>query len=363
MAKIGIILHPYGEGKPAGLGRYIFDLTKALIENDSKNEYIVYLKKKPSDLPQFSGFNWKVEILGFGRWWRDIGLFLAPRADIYIFNTPVMPLFFRPKKSIVIALDFAYLYFKPKGVKEEINNFLLYKMNRFSLRRADKVVSISEATKKDVIKLFNISEEKIKVIYPGFSNICTLSSERVDVPLNFFLYVGVIKERKNLLNIVKGFYEFKIESKSDFKLVIAGKGRGAYYGEVQNFVKEHDLGDEVIFLGFVKDSQLSYLYKNARALVFPSLVEGFGMPVLEAMDCGLSVITSNSSSLSEVAGGAALLVDPKKPKEISRVMEKLAFDDNLMSDLVEMGDTRVLNFSWKKCASQFIALIDNIDNI
>ncbi|MCR4283771.1 MAG: glycosyltransferase family 4 protein [Parcubacteria group bacterium] len=358
--KIGIILHPYGEGKPAGLGRYILELTKSLIENDKDNEYIVYLKEKPKIMPEFITSNWRVEVLGLGRFWREIGFFFAPKADIYIFNTPVMPIFFRSKKSIVIALDFAYLYFKPDGIKERINNFLLYKMNSFALKRADKIVSISEATKKDIIKLFNILDKKIEVIYPGFSKICAFPSEEIAVPLNFFLYVGVIKERKNLLNIIKGFYEFKKENKSDIKLVVAGKGSGAYYEEALSFVEEDDLKEEVVFLGFVNDNQLSFLYKNARAFIFPSLIEGFGMPVLEAMDCGLPVVTSRESSLSEVAGGAALLVDPKDPKEISRVMERVAFDDKLRDDLIEMGDRRVIDFSWKKCASQFIVLLNKI---
>lgn len=360
MAKIGIILHPYGEGKPAGLGRYIFEITKSLIENDKDNEYIVYLKGKPEVMPEFVTSNWRVEVLGFGRFWRDIGLFFATKADIYIFNTPIVPIFFRPKKSIVIALDFAYLYFKPKGVKERINNLLLYKMNSFSLNRVDKIIAISEATKKDILRLFHTSDEKIKVIYPGFNSICALPQEKITVPLNFFLYVGVIKERKNLLNIIKGFYEFKKEDKSDFKLVVAGSGNGAYYKEVLSFVEENNLKEEVIFLGFVNDNQLSFLYKNAKTFIFPSLIEGFGMPVLEAMDCGLPVITSIDSALSEVAGGSALLVDPKDPKEISRVMEKVAFDDKLRDDLIEMGDRRVIDFSWKRCAGQFIALINKI---
>jgi len=360
MAKIGIILHPYGEVKPAGLGRYILELTKALVENDKENEYVIYLKKKPKIMPEFMSSNYKIEILGFGKLWREIGFFFAPKADIYVFNTPVMPILFRPKKSIVIALDFAYLYFKPERLKERINDFLLYKLNSFSLNRADKIVAISEATKKDTLELFDVSDKKMVVIYPGFSNICILPSEEVAVPQNFFLYVGVIKERKNLLNIMKGFYEFKRGDKFDSKFVVAGKGDNAYYREVLSFVEENNLKGEVIFLGFVSDNQLSFLYKNAKAFVFPSIVEGFGFPVLEAMDCGLPVITSIDSSLSEVAGGAALLVDPKNPKEILKVMEKIASDRKLRDDLSEMGDARVLTFSWRKCASQFIALLNNI---
>ena len=129
--KIGIILHPYGEKKPAGLGRYIFDLSKALIENDNNNEYIIYLKEKPDKIPNFLGQNWKIEILGFKMFWLDLGLFFARKSDLYIFNTPIMPFFFRPKKSVVIALDFAYKYFKAKNLKEFIfNKFLVLSLTK-----------------------------------------------------------------------------------------------------------------------------------------------------------------------------------------------------------------------------------------
>ncbi len=360
MAKIGIILHPYGEGKPAGLGRYIFDLTRYLIENDKENEYIVYLKKNHKIMPEFTTSNWRIEILGFGRFWMEIGLLFAPKADIYIFNTPVMPIFFHPKKSIVVALDFAYLYFKPEGFRNRINNFLLYKMNGLALRREDNIVSISEATKKDIIRLFDIPHKKIEVIYPGFSKICVLPSEKIAVPLNFFLYVGVIKERKNLLNIIKGFYEFKKKNESDFKFVVAGNGNNVYYREILRFIEENNLKEDVIFLGFVSDNQLSFLYKNASALVFPSLIEGFGMPVLEAMACGLPVITSDRSSLSEVAGGAALLVDPKNPEDIATAMAKMVFDEKLRDELVNKADLRAGDFSWENCAEKFIELFKKI---
>ena len=120
-----------------------------------------------------------------------------------------MPFFFRPKKSVVIALDFAYKYFKAKNLKEFIFNKFLFFANKLALKRADLIVSISEQTKKDVLRFFGVSEEKIKVIYPGFKKICSLPERAVALPEHFFIYVGVVKERKNLLNIVKGFREFK----------------------------------------------------------------------------------------------------------------------------------------------------------
>ena len=357
---IGIILHPFGENKPAGLGRYIFDLTKSLIENDQENKYIIYLKNKPRVLPVFLGDNWRIEILGFSKFWRDLGLFFAPKSDIYIFNTPVMPLFFKPKKSIVIALDFAYKYFESKNIKEKIRNFLLFRMNKFALRRADKIVSISEATKKDIINFFEILPSKIEVIYPGFKNICLLKPKETDVPKKYFLFVGVVKERKNVFNIIRAFAEFKTRDKEGYKFVIVGKSGGEYYEKILNFISDKKLEKEVVFKDFVDDNKLCHIYKNAKALVFPGLLEGFGFPILEAMACGLPVITSNKGSLSEISGDASLKVNPENIGEISDAMERISKDENLKESLARKGLERAREFSWQKSAQGVLKVIQKI---
>ena len=358
--KIGIILHPYGEKKPAGLSRYILDLTSSLLENDKKNEYIIYLKDKPEKMPVFKGSNWKVEVVGSGKFWLEIGLSKAPTADIYVFNTPIMPFFFKPKKSVVIALDFAYRHFKSKNLKEFVFNKFLFFLNNFSFKRADAIVSISEETKKDILKLFDVSKQKIKVIYPGFKKICSLPVREISLPEYFFLYVGVIKERKNLFNIVKGFREFKRSDKTDCKLVIAGKSGGEYYEKVLEFIKSEKIESDVAFLGFIDDNELAIAYKKAIALVFPSLIEGFGFPVLEAMNCGLPVITSKYGSLAEVAGSAGILVDPYNSGEISGAMKKIYSDNLLRYEMSSKGIIRAEEFSWQRSAEKFINLFENL---
>ena len=358
--KIGIILHPYGEKTPAGLGRYIFDLTASLIENDKTNEYIIYLKGKPDKLPVFNGSNWRAEIVGGGKFWLETGLRKAPAADVYVFNTPIMPFFFSPKRSVVITLDFAYKYFKAKSLKEYLFNKFLFFANKFSLKRADLIVSISEQTKKDILKFFGLSEQKIKVIYPGFKKICSLPAREVKLPEKFFLHVGVIKERKNLLNIVKGFREFKRNDKNGCKLVVAGKGEGEYYEKIARFIKSEKIESDVVFIGFVDDNELAFIYKKALALVFPSLLEGFGFPVLEAMNCGLPVITSKYGSLAEVAGNAGILVDPQNTGEISATMEKIYSNNLLRHEMSKDGIVRAEEFSWQRSAERFISLFKTL---
>lgn len=359
--RIGIILHPYDEDKPAGLARTIFEWTKALLTIDTENEYIIFVKKEPQTKPNFPGGNWQLESLGGGIFWLD-SLRKKTQCDVYIFNTPVMPLFFRPKKSIVIALDFAYYYLKGSGIKNFFLKWVTFTYHKLSLVRADRIVAISEATKDDTIKLFNTPEEKIDVIYLGYKKICDVSENPVDLPQKFFFFAGIIKERKNVFNIIKAFHTFSKEN-PDISLVVAGNPSGAYFEKIRKYIEDNGLSSRVIFVGHMNDGQLSYIYKKALAFVFPTLIEGFGMPVLEAMDCGIPVITSNQSSLREVGGnGAALLVDPYNPEDIAQKMSYLVDSQEAKNELIKKGFTQATLFSWEKAAKNLLKVVRNTKN-
>ncbi|MAZ41045.1 hypothetical protein CL654_02920 [bacterium] len=357
--KIGIVLHPYDEDKPAGLARTIYEWTKALLETDTENSYVIFVKKKPRKQPEFSGSHWKLEELGGGMLWLD-NLKNKTPCDVYLFNTPVLPLFFRPKKSVVLALDFAYYYLAPKTIKGQMVKWITFIYHGLSLKRADKVVAISQATKEDTIKLFGTPEEKIDVSYLGFKKICESQEISVEAPTPFFFFAGIIKERKNVFNIVKGFEHFSKEQEG-YYLLIGGNPSGVYYETLKKYIEKHDLEENIIFLGHLNDGQLSYLYKRALAFVFPTLIEGFGMPVVEAMDCGVPVITSNVSSLKEVgANGSALLVDPYDPEAIARAMGQVARDQNLRGSLIKKGALQVKNFSWEKAAREMLVVLNEV---
>lgn len=363
--KIGIFLHPYDEKKPAGLGEYIYSLTKNLIERDKKNRYVIFLKNRPVKNLNILGDNWEIFAPpASGPLWRDLALLLGPKVDTTIFNTPVLPIFYKPRKSTVVVHDFAYYILPTKGIREYISKEAVYLLNKRALNKAEKIVSVSNATKEDIVKIFNIDSSKIKVVYNGFRDICNQPPTAVPVEKPFFLFVGVIKERKNVLNIVKAFIEAKKGYNLKQKLVIAGKGSGNYFDKIKDLIDSSGLKEEIIFLGYVSDSQLVYLYKNADALIFPSLVEGFGFPILEAMSCGLPVITSNSSSLAEVGGDAAILVDPNSVQDISSAMVKIGQDEKLRTELADKGRERVKLFSWEKTAEEFYKILnEDISNI
>jgi glycosyltransferase involved in cell wall biosynthesis len=360
--KIGITLYPYGENSPAGLARYIFDLTKSLVENDPNNEYIIFLKENPKNKPVFAGSNWKIHVLGYGPFWRSVGFWFAPKADIYIFNTPRLPMFFKPKRSLVIILDFAYYVYTANSFsfKNYINKKLLFVLNKLSLMRASKIISISNATKDECSRIFGTNKDNIEVIYPGFRNICDVPSQEIDIDKPYVLFVGIVKERKNVYNLVAAFIESKKNDSINHKLVIVGKTGGEYLNRIMDLIRRSGMEDEIIFVGRINDNELSYIYKNADVFVFPSIIEGFGMPVLEAMACGIPVITSAGSSLSEVAGDAALKVDPLNVGEISKAITLLAKDSKAKDDLILKGSIRCKEFSWEKSAHKFINAINKL---
>jgi len=358
--KIGIVLHPYGEDKPAGLARTIFEFTKGMIAVDEENEYVMFLKHRPRVTPVFAGKRWKIEILGDGYLWLD-RLRHATPCDCYLFNTPVMPLFFRPRRAIVLALDFAYIVFPPKGIKGWLQNMFTRWYHWFSLRRADTIVAISQATKKDVISFFGIPEKRVQVVLCGFKNVCAISEEVIGVPEHFFLFVGIVKARKNVFNVVRAFNEFKNKHLSDYKLVIAGNAQGEYADRIRGYIQKEGIGDDVIFIGHLNDGELSYLYRKAFVLVFPSFIEGFGYPVLEAMACGLPVITSRFTSLGEIcANGSALLVDPVRVNEIREAMQEIATKPDVREQLVRNGYAQAKKFSWEKAAGELLKIIKGL---
>ncbi len=354
---IGLLVDPYGEKSPGGLGRSIFEMTKAILAADPGNTYTVYLKRQPPSPPALPGSNWSLKVLGAKYLWLTGAWGMRRDLDAYIFFTPVTPLFFRPKKAIVVALDFAYLDIPATSARGRVGAWLLRRLHGRSLRLATRVVAISEQTKADVVRHFGVSADKIDVVYIGY--VAPVSVPRaMDVPTPFFLFAGVLKERKNVAGVIRAFAQSN--STHTHHLLIAGKGGGTYEQLLRELVQSLGLAPRVHFLGYVRDDELAYLYHTATALVFPSYIEGFGMPVLEAMSVGLPVITSNQGALAEVAGDAALLVDPHDPSSIARAMDALATDDALCTALRTKGLVRAHQFSWEACAEQLCALVRTI---
>lgn len=365
--KIGFVTS-YSSLKPAGLERFLLQLLKAASKHKLSNDLTIYTPQCNGlyrDLTKIGANSLKIEEVRFGGWWKEIGLFFAPQSDVYVFNSPLVPLFFNPKNSIVIVYDFAYKYFKDNSLRNIIKRWYLDLVSALAFRRATWIVSISEATKNDLIKFFKVVPQKIKVIYPGDSGLNNEQSTKPSIDLaggeGFFLYVGTVKERKNLFGVLSAFALLMQKISSDVKLVVVGKlnENSEYVNKLRRLINEEKLKDHVIFTGHLTDGELIYLYNNAVALVFPSLLEGFGFPVVEAMSRGLPVITSKESCLSEIAGEAALLVDPLSYSDITEKMRIVLNDENLREDLKMKGKKRAVNFTWEKAVVELHDLLSN----
>ncbi|MDP3740936.1 MAG: glycosyltransferase family 1 protein, partial [bacterium] len=205
-----------------------------------------------------------------------------------------------------------------------------------------------------------IDQQRIHVIPLGINRFDTNSEKPISAPAKpYFLFVGVIKPRKNVLGVVKAFAEFKKSDADSFHLIIAGKEGAEYQRKIEEFIIAENLTNWVAILNHVSDYGLSALYRNAEALVFPSLWEGWGLPVLEAFAAGVPVITSNRSGTKEAAGDAALLVDPENFQDIAAGMKEILKPD-IRKQLIEKGRRRALEFSWEKSAKKYLELFKSI---
>ncbi len=357
--KIAVVLHPFGEKMPGGLPRIISGWTEALLSVDEKNEYTVFVKERPKTPPVLPGKNWRLEILGPGRFWLD-RLRKFPLADVYLFNTPVLPFFWKPPHAVVIALDYPYKYLPAKGLRTVLFRKFIGWYHGRSLRRADHVVAVSQSTKNDTMRFFGIPSEKISVVYHGYKKICELPESPVSLPARFFFFAGTMKERKNVLHIIKAF-ELFLASHPDAKedLVLGGKNEGAYYDMLVDYLGKSPYSGRIIFTGHLNENQLSFAYRRATALVFPSVVEGTGFPILEAMSCGVPVITSNIFGPAELGGnGAALLIDPRRPEETAAAMGRIVSDETVRRDLAANARKQLSLFSWERTGRETLAILE-----
>lgn len=348
--KIGLVLHPYGVPGDKGSGGAFAPLTHALL-SESGRVTVCYTKTKlPEEVTnQYPSIVFKT--LGPLPTWLFGAFFLDRSPDVYLFLTPVIPVFFKPKKSIVVAHDFAYLVLEANTIKKWFARMFLSRIHASSLQRADKVIAISKATKDFIVNTFRTPQSKIEVIYNGFTPIIARSDVNTTHP--FFLYVGALKPRKNILNVIEAFGQFLQKRPHPYTLVIVGKGGGSYEKLLRKRVKDLGIESQVRFMGYVPSEELSRLYAEATAFVFPSLVEGFGLPILESMSAGLPVITSNEGALAEIAGNAALLISPTDIHSLSEALARIIDEPGLGQYLRTQGYLRIKDFSWEQTAKQY----------
>ena len=227
------------------------------------------------------------------------------------------------------------------------------------LKNSAKIISISEHTKKDLIEAYQIDSESIEVIYNGFDRdlFFPQSNPKILEKYNlnkYLLYVGDMRFYKNLDRVLTAFDSLPLQ---DYQFVITGKKDDFFYPKIKQLTDQLSAKDRIIFLDYVPTADLPSLYSMAEALVFASLYEGFGLPVLEAMACGCPVITSNITSIPEVGGDSVFYVNPEDTKNIAQGMYQILTEDNLRQDLIQKGQARAKLFSWDKTAQKIVSVL------
>ena len=272
---------------------------------------------------------------------------------------------FCPVPQVVTIHDLSYFYYPDEFLKKDL--YKLRNWTRYSIEKAHKIIAVSKATKKDVMKFYNISDDKIEVIYNGYEKQAQSSKLKAQnynlklktiKPPKYILYVGTLQPRKNITILIKAFKLFKRENE-DFKLIITGK-KGWLFDQIFQQVRDLRLEKEVIFTDYVSDDELTYLYRNAFCFVLPSLYEGFGIPILEAMSFACPVISSFTSSLPEIGGEACLYFDTKNETDLLDKLNLLKQNTDLRNELIKKCKERIKQFSWQKCAEQTLTIIESV---
>jgi glycosyltransferase involved in cell wall biosynthesis len=233
-----------------------------------------------------------------------------------------------------------------------------------SLKRADYVIANSNSTAQGITNHYPFNSNKIFTIYSGLPHLPDANPNdptlHLNLPRRYFLFVGTLDPRKNLARVLSAFEHFNRQV-PDVHLVIVG-GRGWKNKRFYQQLNASQIKKRVVLTGFVSRRQLKLIYQNAVCFLFPSIYEGFGFPILEAMSCGSPVITSKTASMPEVAGDAAMLVDPNDAGAIASAMKEMMTNTALRDSLISKGYRRLDNFSWEKCAQETLRVFEQVNN-
>ncbi|RJQ33525.1 MAG: glycosyltransferase family 1 protein [Actinobacteria bacterium] len=357
----------------AGIGRYTKQLVKNLIEIDSNNQYIFY--SFFGDTKDESAFANKQVITRFRNYpsqsfktllfalktLRIPTDFLVSEANVVHLPDFVLP---APNKPTVLTVpDLTFIRYPEYYTLK--NRLYMKSVAAHSINKAKAIITYSKATKNDLVEIFGVANNKITSIYLGVDEHFKPSTDKeieniknkYKLPDRYILSLGTIEPRKNYNRLLGAYLKLKKNTADNTSLVIAGK-KGWH---CKNFLEKLDnAGKNVIWLNFVDEADLPALYTSASVFVYPSLYEGFGLPPLEAMACGTPVVCSNTSSLPEVVGDAALQVDPYKTGEIAEAVYKILDGKELADKLSKKGIDRAKQFSWKKTAEQTLEVYKSI---
>lgn len=380
--KIGIDARVLMDKQYSGVSEYAANLLSALLKADKENKYILFynsFKTAHSRLDRWKKHNTK--LVGT-RYPNKIfnyllqKIFKYPKLDEYIGDTDI---FFAPHfnfiniskktKFIITVHDVSFLRYGEFFSWRK--NFWHWALNiKKLLHRADKIVAVSENTKNDLVELLSLPEDKIKVIYSGanFSPSVVSEKEKIDKFLKekylkqgYILFLSNIEPRKNIINLIKA-YNYLREERNDLKdiqLVIAG-APGWKHEKIFETWHKSEYKNDIKFLGYIDEDEKELLYSGARVFAYPSFYEGFGFPPLEAMSFQVPVVSSNVSSLPEVLGNSALLIDPFRAQELKDALIMALTNEDVRQRLITRGIKKVQEFNWEKTALSYLDLFKEL---
>ncbi len=360
--RIGIDASRATRQERTGTEGYSFQLIRKLLELDQENEYILYFNQPPQPglLPPSPRRSDRV--IPCPRLWTHLRLSaemaLHP-PDLLFVPAHVLPLV-RPRRSVVTVHDLGYLH-EPQAHRP-LDRLYLDLSARYHARVATRLLAISQATKDDLVRHYRVPPERITVTHLAAGESFRPVEDQVQIAAvkarygitgDYFLYVGTLQPRKNLVRLLEAYAAMQIQNP---QLVLVGK-KGWLYDEIFAVVQKLGLQEQVIFPGYVPAADLPALYSGAMAFVFPSLYEGFGMPVLEAMACGAPVVCANVSSLPEVVGQAGILVNPTDTAALAAALGRVAGAAGLRAELRARGLVQARQFSWERCARETLVAL------
>ena len=361
--------------KRVGIGRYAYEILSSLYVlgkeaqgGKEKLQFRIYLPEKPKiDMPKET-YWWEYKVVGMKRFWTWIWLPLRlfidrPVADVVFTPTHYIPRFTAVPR-IMSIMDLSYLSYPQLFRKKDLHQLVHW--TEYSARNATRVFTISEFSKHAIIEAYHVPESKVVVTHPGFSMDKPIINKEITKKYKckstYVLSVGTIQPRKNYSLLIEAFAKYcKNTNNKDIDLLIVGK-KGWLYEPILQAPKKYDIENQVKFLSFVPDGDLPSLYANAQCFCLPSLYEGFGLPVLEAMAVGCPVVISNSSSLPEIAGKAGIYVDPQDVDSISKGIDTAISEKDISKgkERIQLGYSQTKKFTWEKAAQETLRVLREV---
>ena len=367
--KIGIDARFISNG--SGLGRYAYKLLEFLLKLDTQNEYVVIVYKGEEKFVDYKYGKYRVIGVDFQHYsmaeqWGYWNFLNQLKCDLVHFTNFNHPILYRGKFVVTIH-DLTLLFYPGRVRRKWISEFGYKLVMKSAVLNSAKIIAISEFTKRDILKYFGGKKNKMEVIYEAanekFEQVknqtkIARTKEKYRISKPYYLYTGQWRVHKNLVRLIESFSLVK-DRGYDVQLVLVGK-EDPRYPEVRESISKSKYKNDIIITGFAADEDLSAMYSGAISFVFPSLYEGIGLPPLEAMRCGVPVISSDASCMPEILEDAVLYFDPYDLQEISEAMIRVYQEEKLRNDLVKKGFKQADKYSWEKMARETLDVYNSI---